>query len=115
MKQLNAEETAQDLVDHQKLWVAHASISNHAQAHEHYELCYSMQLFQKTKDFSVQQHYLHLLEKMMPEELTIKELQKMIDLYAFALTLNHDIFASVGLNEKLQKYQALLSEREKKF
>ena len=115
MKQLNAEERTQALIDHQRLWVAHASIDNHEQAHKHYEMLYSMQLFQKVQDFSVQQYYLNLLEKKSSEELTSEEIKEIISLYTFAVDINHDIFVSVDLNEKLQKYQALLSKREKTF
>ena len=96
------------LIDHQKLWVAHASIANHAEAHAHYEMCCSMQLFQEPKDFRTQQHYLNLLRKKASEELTTEDLQEIIGLYAFALTHNHELFAFFRSQREIAKISSTL-------
>jgi hypothetical protein len=111
MKRLNPQETEQAIIDHQKLWVAHASINNHPQAHDHYELFYSMQLFRQPKNFEVQKYYSGLVLDKKGEELSLEETQRVVALYQFAIARNRDPFAVFDLNAKLRHYQAHLDKR----
>jgi len=109
MKMLNEEETKQAIIDHQKLWVAHYSIHNHAQVHEHYKMFYSMQLFTEPKDFSVQEHYIALIDKEK-EKLSSRERQEVVDLYQFAIDRENNVFISGCLKQKLKMYLTPLEQ-----
>ena len=75
---------------------------------EHYEMAYSMQLFQNPKNFEVQQYYIYLLEKPK-NQLSIEELDKIIEMYRFAIRQS-DLLICWELEKKLQEYQVLLAK-----
>ena len=108
---LTPAEVKQQISDHQKLWVIHYSVCHHAGAHRHYEQFYAMQLFERPKDFSTQEHYLDLLRKKT-EDLSTDQLQELVDLYKFGLEKNDDFFVQGAIQSKLKMYQAHLSARE---
>jgi hypothetical protein len=108
---LTPTEVKQQICDHQKLWVIHYSINNHAGADRNYEMFYSMQLFDRPKDFSTQEHYLDLLDKKI-EDLSNAQLQELVDLYEFGVKKNDDFFVQGAIQAKLKMYQAHLSARE---
>ncbi len=108
-KVLNAEEKEKALINHQKLWAAHALVFNFAEVRRHYEISYVIQLLKEPKDFSTYQYYSNLLENKKPVELTPEELREIVDLYQFALAENENPVAAFLLKIQLQKYQGLPS------
>lgn len=111
MKRMTSEEAEQARKDHQKLWAAYASIPMHEEAHEHYERVYSLQLFKEPKDFEMMKYYSNLFKKK-EEDLSLEELVEIVELYQFALGQNRDLVAFFALNQKLKKYQSVLSTRK---
>ena len=106
---MSPKELSEAKILHQKLWVVHASIRNDAQADEHYEMAYSLQLLDHPKNFDVQQRYVKILEK---ENISREEMLELLQLYQLGLSESKLSFFTPELTKKVKECQAFLSSSQ---